>query len=358
MSSKPIRAAVLGVGFSATVFQIPFILGLPDQFKLHSILERRATKEQSKARDLYGHTGVKVVTTYDDVLQDPEVDLVVVSIRSPEHFAYTKAALEAGKHVILEKPVTATSADMRELTALAKSKQLVLAPYHNRRFDGDFRTVRALIKDGKLPDLIDFESRFDVLANWPMGLPGTGSGISYGLGTHLLDQVIALFGKPKSVTAMLINARGIGHPEVEDSFILHLRYVDSPVIVTLRSVMHSVMSKQVRFVARSLNASYVKYGLDVQADQLMQQSMKATDSGFGEEPKEKWGEYGRLVDGKQIFEKIPTHTGSYLDYYRNVGEAIRGVAQLEVTPEDAELGIRIIEVARQSSQEGRTIEFE
>ncbi|EJU04708.1 hypothetical protein DACRYDRAFT_20353 [Dacryopinax primogenitus] len=218
--------------------------------------------------------------------------------------------------------------------------------------------MRALIKEGKLPDLIDFESRFDVLANWPMGPPGTGSGISYGLGTHLLDQAIALFGKPKAVTAMLINARGIGHPEVEDSFIMHLRYRDSPVIVTLRSVTHSVLSKQVRFIARSLNSSYVKYGLDVQSDQLMKQGMKATDIGFGEEPQEGWGEYGYIVDGKPVFEKIRTHTGSYLDYYRNVGDAIHGRAQLEVTPEDAELGIRIIEVARQSSQEGRTIEVE
>jgi len=353
----PINCAVLGIGFSANVFHIPFILALPNTYKLHTIMERAATATSSKAKDKYGHLGVKVVTTLEEVLHDPEVDLVVVTVKDPAHFSYSKAALSAGKHVVLEKPVTATSAEVRELIAIAKSKNVVFAPYHNRRFDGDFLTLRSLINQGKLPDLVDLESRYDTKADWPMGPPGGSAGILYGLGSHIIDQAVALYGEPKSVTAILMNGRREGHPDVDDSFILHLRYASNPVVVTLRSALHSVASHQIRFIARSKNASYVKYGLDTQEPQCMFQGMGPLDKGFGEEEENAWGEYGTHVDGKDVFEKVKTIPGSYLDYYKNVAGAINGTGKLEVTPEHAELGMRIIEAAKASHKEGKTVDF-
>ncbi|KAG9029454.1 hypothetical protein FRB95_005296 [Tulasnella sp. JGI-2019a] len=146
----PLRAAVLGTGFSAKIFQIPYILALPDHWKLHSIFERRATDTYSVAREHWGNTGVKVVNTLEGVLGDKDVDVVVVAVKDPQHFEFTKKALEAGKHVILEKPIVATSAEARELIDIAKAKGLTLAPYHNRRFDGDFLTVQKLLKEGKV----------------------------------------------------------------------------------------------------------------------------------------------------------------------------------------------------------------
>ncbi|KZV86584.1 NAD(P)-binding protein [Exidia glandulosa HHB12029] len=359
---SPIRVAVLGVGFSANVFQIPFILALPELFKLHSILERRATAEKSVAREKYGHTGVQVVTTFEEVTGDPDVDLVVVSVKDPAHYEYSKAALLADKHVILEKPVTATSAEMRDLIRIAKERKLVLAPYHNRRFDGDFRTVRTLIESGKLTDLVDFESRFDLRADWPMGEPGGAAGIVYGLGTHIIDQVVCLFGAPKTVTALLDNGRGEGHPDVDDSFTIHLRYEHTPVLVTLRSALHSVASRQVRFIVRGKETSYFKFGLDVQGGQpqIMFKGMAPLDPGFGEETEDMWGEYGKRENGQTTFEKyvmLQSTIGSYTDYYRNVAAAINGVGTLEVTPEDAELGLRIVEAAKQSAKEGKTVTF-
>ncbi|EIN08044.1 oxidoreductase NAD-binding protein [Punctularia strigosozonata HHB-11173 SS5] len=353
----PIRAAVLGVGFSAKVFQIPFILALPEVYQLHTILERRATPEKSIARDKYGHLGVKVVNTLDDVLGDPEVDLVVVAVKDSAHYDYAKAALSAGKHVILEKPVTATSAEMRELIEIAKDKKLVLAPYHNRRFDGDFRTVQSLIQSGKVSELVDFESRFDLRADWPLGPPGGSAGITFGLGSHLIDQAIALFGAPKSVTALLENGRREGHLDVDDSFIIHMRYADSPVLVTLRSALHSVLSHQIRFIVRGRETSFVKFGLDVQEPQI-QEGLSPLDPGFGEDPEENWGEFGRRdPDGTMHFLKIKTLPGSYKDYYNNVADAINGIRTLEVTPEHAELGIRIIEAAKKSAVEKRTVDL-
>ncbi|KZT59131.1 NAD(P)-binding protein [Calocera cornea HHB12733] len=354
----PIRAAVLGIGWSANVFHIPFILALPDVYKLYSIMERSATATASKAKDKYGHLGVKVVTTLEEVTQDPEVDLVVICVKGDAHFVYAKAALSAGKHVVLEKPVTATSAEVRELTAIAKSKNVIFAPFHNRRFDSDFRTLRSVLASGKLPDLVDFEIRYDTRADWPMGPPGGSAGILYGLGSHIIDQVVVLFGEPKTVTALLLNGRREGHPDVDDSFILHLRYANNPVVVTLLSALHSVASKQIKYIVRSKDASYVKYGEDVQANQLMTTEMSPLDPGFGEEPESIWGEYGvRGKDGKDTFEKIPSIPGSYLDYYRNVAGAINGTGTLEVTPEHAELGLRIIEAAKVSDKEGKTVEF-
>ncbi|KDQ10363.1 hypothetical protein BOTBODRAFT_640308 [Botryobasidium botryosum FD-172 SS1] len=354
----PIRAAILGIGFSATVFHIPFILALPDVYTLHTIMERKATPSKSIARDKYGSTGVKVATTLEEVLADKEVDLVVVTVKDPAHFEYSKAALSAGKHVILEKPVTTTSAEARELISIAQKNNVVFAPYHNRRFDGDFRTLRSLLERGKLSDLVDFESRYDTRATWPMGPPGGSAGILYGLGSHLIDQAVALFGEPRSVTALLDNGRREGHPEVDDSFILHLRYANNPVLVTLRSALHSVKSRQVRFIVRSLNASFTKYGLDTQEPQVMFQGMAPLDPGFGEEPESSWGEFAyQTSDGQTVSEKVQTIPGSYLDYYKNVAGAINGTGVLEVTPEHAEIGMRIIEAAKVSHQEKRTVDF-
>ncbi|KAJ3557817.1 hypothetical protein NM688_g1268 [Phlebia brevispora] len=375
MPGKIINVSVLGIGFSANVFHIPYILSLQDIYKLHSIYERRATPNESKARDKYGYLGVKVVNTLEAVLTDAEVDLVVVTVKDPAHYEYAKATLEAGKHVVLEKPVTATSEEVHDLIEIAKQHKVVFAPYHNRRFDGDFRTVRKLIQEGKvtvhlftpssvthirsqLPNLVDFESRYDVRADWGPAPPGGSAGITYGLGSHLIDQAIALFGKPMSVTAVLDNGRKVGHPDVDDSFIIHLRYADKPTIVTLRSALHSVASHQIRFIARSLNCSYVKYGLDVQEPQIAFQGMKPLDKGFGEETEEAYGEYAEMVDGKPKFTKVPTEKGVYIEYYRNVGETILGKTTLEVTGEHAELGIKIIELAHQSHKEQRTIELQ
>ncbi|KAG8879773.1 hypothetical protein FRB98_005538 [Tulasnella sp. 332] len=281
----PLRAAVLGTGFSASIFQIPFI-----------------------------------------------------------------KALQAGKHVILEKPIVTTAAEARDLIDIAKAKGVTLAPYHNRRFDGDFLTVEKLIKENKLSDLSDFESRYDVSANWGLGEPGGSAGILYGLGSHLIDQTVALFGKPSSVYAILANGRRVGHPDVDDSYIVHLRYPDNPVIVTLRSALHSTTTKQIRYIVRGPKSSYVKYGLDVQEPQAIG-GQGPLSPGFGEEPESSWGEYAYLdQSGKRHAESIRTETGSYLGYYRNVAEAITGKSTLVVTAEQAEVGIQIIEAAKKSHE--------
>ncbi|EJU04682.1 NADP-binding protein [Dacryopinax primogenitus] len=348
----PIHVAVLGYGFSANAFHIPYIVRL---FELRTILDREVTPQRNPAKAKYGPLGVKVVTTLDEVINDPEIDLVVVAVRDMAHVPFTTAVLKAGKHVILEKPITATSAEARALIALAKEKHLILAPYLNRRFDGDFRTLKSLIDAGK----VSFLSRYDIRGDWPMDPPGGSSGMIYGLGTHLIDQAIALYGEPKTVTGFLMNGRREPRdpPEVDDSCIVHLTYANNPVVVTVRCCLHSVASHQIRYIARSKNSSYVKYGLDPQESQVMFQGLTPLSPGFGEEPEEKRGEFGIQVDGKDTFIKVKTLPGCYLDYYKNVASAINGTGSLIATPEQAELGIRIIEAAKLSDKEKRTVDF-
>jgi len=260
---------------------------------------------------------------------------------------------------VLEKPITTTHEEVRDLIDTAKAKGIVFVPFHNRRFDGDFLTVRNLIKDGKLKveDFVDFETRYDVRADWGAGSPGGNNGITYGLGCHLLDQTVALFGAAKSVTAFIDNGRRVGVPEFDDSFIIHLRYAHLPVPVTVRSALQSVASHQIRFIIRQKDASFVKYGLDSQEPQVAVEGMKPLDKGFGADPEELYGEYGVQKDGKATFEKIPTVPGSYRDYYRNVGETILGTAKQEVTGEHGEIGIKIIQLAHLSHNTGKTVSY-
>ncbi|KZT60597.1 NAD(P)-binding protein [Calocera cornea HHB12733] len=361
MPDKIINVALIGIGNSANVFHIPYILSLPEIYKLHTIYERSATPEKSKGRDKYGHLGVKITTTLEETLADPEIGLVIITTRGASHYEIAKAALTAGKNTVLEKPITTTAAEVQDLVDTAKAHNVIFVPFHNRRFDGDFLTVRKLLAEGKLKleEIVDFETRYDVRADWGAGSPGGNGGITYGLGCHLLDQTVALFGAPKSVTALLQNGRRVGDPEFDDSFTIHLRYDKYPgLVVTARSALHSVASHQIRYIIREKNRSFVKYGLDSQEPQVAFEGKKPTDKGFGEDPEELYGEYGVYEGGNSTFTKIPTVPGSYRDYYRNVGETILGKAKQEVTGEQGEIGMRIIQLAHLSHKTGRTVPFD
>ncbi|ORY70655.1 NAD binding Rossmann fold oxidoreductase [Leucosporidium creatinivorum] len=365
--SAPINVAVLGFGMSATVFHIPFIKALPEHFNLTTIFERSATETKSAARDAFPE--VKVVNTLDAVLSDPSIQLVFVSTINDTHFDYSKAALNAGKHVVVEKPLTPTSTEAHELAKLAKEKNLVLAVYQNRRWDSDYLTVKKLMKQGVFGELSEFQSNFDRFKGeaatsklWKeQDLPGSGS--AYDLGSHLIDQILELFGKPQKVTGIIRNSRAVGNPNVADSFLIHLHYDASdvagrklPLIATARGSILSHVSPQLRYTIKGTSASFVKHGLDIQEDQLKAGAASAvTKSDFGVEPASLAGQL--YTPGK--VETITSEAGSYRSWFENVADAIRSGDRnrLIVTPEQAALTIEIIEAATQSSREGRTIDL-
>ncbi|GAA5949103.1 hypothetical protein JCM3765_004012 [Sporobolomyces pararoseus] len=365
----PINVAVIGFGMSATVFHVPFLLALPSHFNLHTILERSSTPTFSKAREQFPQ-GVKVVNTLEQVLQDSEIQAVWVLTINDTHFDYVEKCLKNGKHVVVEKPITPTSREAQQLAELAKEKNLVLAVYQNRRWDADFLTIKNMIEEGTFGELSEFQSNFDRFRNeaavtkvWKeKNLPG--SGLAYDLGSHLIDQLLSLFGPPESVTAHLSNSRLIGNPSVPDSFRILLHYPPSPstpsrslpLTAIAQSSSLSLMNPQQRFLIKGTKASFLKYGLDPQEDSLKKFGKDAVsnEGEFGKESKEMSGTLWTKEKGE---EKIESLKGNYKAWFENVAEAIESNdrSKLIVTPEQAALTIKIIELAIQSSQEGRTI---
>ncbi|GAA5944504.1 hypothetical protein JCM3775_005878 [Rhodotorula graminis] len=365
----PTKIAVVGFGMSATVFHIPFILSLPDKFELKVVVERSATPDKSKARDKYPHFGLTVVNTLAEALEQ-DIDAVWVLAPNAEHFAYCKQALEAGKHVVVEKPVTPTSHEAFELADLARAKGRVLAVYQNRRWDADFLTLKQLVDKGEFGELSEFESSFDRYKNvlnakqWKEAdIPGAGA--AYDLGSHVIDQIVDLFGAPQRITGLVRNSRQIGVPTVPDSFHIQLHYdpVPSkpgralPLLATARGSILSLESPQPRFRVRGTGASFVKTGVDAQEAQLVAGGPDAIgQEGFAVEPSEQSGILYRAGVEPETITSVP---GSYASWFSNVGDALlaNDPSQLIVKPEQAALVIKVIEVATQSSREGRTLDF-
>ncbi|HEX7159022.1 MAG TPA: Gfo/Idh/MocA family oxidoreductase, partial [Edaphobacter sp.] len=194
-----IPAAVIGFGLAGRVFHAPFINAVPG-LKLHTILQRRGD-EAPKA-----WPGVRILRTVEEALADPAIQLVVVATPNETHYALAKQALLAGKHVVIDKPFTATSAEAKELAALAAERKLILAPFHNRRWDGDFLTVRKLLASGELGRLVTYESHFDRFRPQPRAATwkesaNDANGMLFDLAPHLVDQALTLFGPPEAITA-------------------------------------------------------------------------------------------------------------------------------------------------------------
>ncbi|KAI0068913.1 NAD-P-binding protein [Artomyces pyxidatus] len=369
----PIRTCVLGVGLAGLTFHIPFVLALPELFTLQAVLERNPTSEGGKLKERFG-VSVHIHRTLQDVLADPQIELVIVGTPNATHYSFAKAALEAGKHVLVDKPVTATAEQARELGALAKSKGLVIYPYQNRRFDSDFLALRALLREPSsspqsLGDLVEFESHFD---RYRLALKGTwkdeptpANGQTYDLGSHLIDQALVLFGRPNFVSGFIENARNIGNPSVDDTFTILLRYnagIVSPhaIFVVLRAHILSVRTQQLRYKVRGTKGTYIKYGLDVQEDQLrvLPEPKAIYNPDYGLESESIWATVENIQsDGSVVKTVRPSDApGAYPDLFRNLAAVIRGGAEQAVKWEEAATVIQIIELAHQSSREGRTLE--
>ncbi len=189
--SDAIRVGLVGFGYASKTFHAPLIGGTPGM-----ALKAVASSDADKVHADW--PGVKVMSAPGDLLDDPDIDLVVIATPNDTHFPLAKAALEAGKHVVVDKPFTVTLSQARELESLAKHCGRILSVFHNRRWDSDFLTVSALINEGQLGEVCYFESHFDrfrpqVRQRW-REQAGPGSGIWYDLAPHLLDQVVVLFG--------------------------------------------------------------------------------------------------------------------------------------------------------------------
>lgn len=347
--AEALGVGLVGYGAAARVFHAPFIVGEPG-LKLLKVVERSAERSREQ------HPWVEVVRDAEDLLRDEGIGLVVVATPNDSHFELARRALLAGKHAVVEKPFTVTSEEARQLIELARERGLVVCAHQNRRWDGDFLTVRRLLEGGLLGRLLEFESRFDRFRDEPR--PGAwreaerpGSGILYDLGSHLIDQALVLFGPPRAVTADVRIQRDFAR--ADDYFELLLHY-DGPK-VTLKAGM-LVREPTPRFVLRGTRGSYVKHGLDPQ-EEALKRGLAPGGPGWGEEPRERWGLLDADAGGLHLEARVETLAGRYQEFYRNVAAAIAGRAEPAVRPEDARRTVRIIELAFQSSAEKRTINF-
>ncbi|RKH41418.1 oxidoreductase [Corallococcus sicarius] len=344
MASAPapgsvIRVGLLGYGLSGSRFHGPLVAAEP-AFTLAAVASRRT---DVVARDWPGvRTG-----TVDSLLADPDLQVLVVCTPNDSHASLAEQALRAGKHVVVEKPFTLDADEALRLDALAQERGLCLTVFHNRRWDGDFLTVRQLLSQGRLGTLYSLESHFDrfrpqVKVRWKeQDVPGGGS--LWDLGAHLVDQAVQLFGLPESVVADL----GRQRPGAQgtDWFHLVLRYGALRVLLHSGSVVHSPWP---RFVLQGDRDAYVKHGLDAQEGQL-EAGLRPGHPDFGSEPA---AQHGRLlVSG----ETVPTAPGDYGQFYRQLAAAILHGAPVPVTAVSASQTVQVLQAALQSDAEGRRI---
>ncbi|KAJ5586427.1 hypothetical protein N7450_006214 [Penicillium hetheringtonii] len=359
MASKIYNVGVVGYGFSAKIFHIPFVSQIPE-LKLHAIVQRTPKPEDDAEKD---HPGVKSYRTADEMVQDPAIDIVIITTAPDSHYDLAKLSLEAGKHVVCEKPFTPTFKEAADLVSIAEKQKKQLAVYQNRRWDADFVTLSKLVKNGSLGRISEFETHFDRhrpeepaadVHKWKNKVIPGGSAI-YDLGTHLLDQAVHLLGLPKRVTGFIGSARAVNTSGFEDSFTVLLHYANGT-LVTAKATVVSPEEEQLRFWVRGDKGSFKKYHLDIQEDQL-KEGMKPEDNGYGREPSERYGTLTTIKDGKPVKEVFPTvEPPTYTEYYRKLVRALGGDGDLPASGAEASQVIRLIELARESSSTGRTLD--
>ena len=265
--------------------------------------------------------------------------------------------------VVVEKPFTPTSAEAQELVDLAKSQNRVITVYQNRRWDSDFQTLKKYIDDGTLGRIVDFQTHFDrhrpleTSGSWKtQHAPGTGA--VYDLGTHLMDQVVHLFGLPQRVTGFVGSQREINTTGLEDSCTVLLHYDSRKLLVTVKAGVVSPEVNQLRYWVRGEKGSFKKFHLDPQEDQLRKEGMKPGDKGYGIEREDHHGVLNVVAaDGKIVSEVVPTvEPPTYVAYYRRLAAAMGGDAsKVPVAPEEAVGVIKLVELARESSRLGQTL---
>lgn len=342
-----LQVGLASYGMSGEVFHAP-LLSCHPSFKLAKIVERKTQRAPLRYPD------IKSVKTYDELLADPGIDLIVVNTPNHLHYQQAKQALEAGKHVIVEKPFTVTAQEAQDLIDKASNKKRILSVFQNRRWDGDFMTLQQVVENNLLGILVEFEAHYDrfrnyVEANTWKEETGPGSGILYNLGSHMIDQALVLFGMPQAITADIRRQRPQG--KIDDSYDIRMDYPDLRVI--LKS-SYLVREPGPRYTLLGTDGTFLKYGIDPQ-EEALKAGKRPVEKDWGIEAKEFWGKINTQLGNVHIIGHIETKAGAYSLFYDNIYEAITQGKPLTVQPGQALQVIRIIEAAIQSNQLQQTV---
>jgi predicted dehydrogenase len=367
MTQESIGVALIGYGYVGQTFHAPLI-SATEGLKLAVVSSTKPDQVHQR------YPAAIVAATPEAAITSSNVELVVIASPNDSHAPLAAAALRAGKHVVVDKPFTLTTAEARGLEKLAGETGRLLSVFHNRRWDADFLTLRQLIQAGKLDAINYFESHIDrfrphVRDRW-RERPGPGAGLWYDLGPHLIDQATHLFGPPETVQATILTQRPGG--SVDDYAHVVLGYgeavgpgSESQPAPRLQIVLHCTMlaaGGSFRYLVHGSAASWRKDGMDVQESQLLT-GMKPGDAGWGVDP-----QLGMLYTGPAATpgtsrsaahgtEAIPNLPGRYQDYYAAIRDAVLGRGPNPVQAAEAILVMAVLEAAIESSRRGARIDF-
>lgn len=348
---KLLNIGIIGFGMAGKVFHAPIIKSLP-YLRLTKVFAASCTSSQYLANK---YPEAEAAATVDDILRDPEIDLVVVATPNTFHKQYAAEALLARKHVVVEKPFTINAQDADELISLAKKQGCILTVHQNRRWDSDFLTVKKIVNSGLLGEVVEYEAHFDRFRNsikdnaWREEAQA-GSGVLYDLGSHLIDQALALFGMPLEITADIGIQRQGGR--VDDYFEVILHYSSKRAVLKASALVREQLP---HFIVLGNKGSFVKYGMDVQEAALKSGARPDKEEKWGIEPEALHGTINTDVNGIHIRGTVESEAGDYRKYYENVYWAIQGKEELLVKPEEARNVIRIIEIAMESNLKKKRI---
>ncbi len=335
-----IHVGLIGFGLSGRFLQAPFYEALP-QFKLAKIVTSRPIPE-----DVFREAVPS--PSIEDLLDDPQIELIAVCTPNETHYELTKKCLLAGKHVLVEKPATSTLAEAKELYALAKQQKKVLCVYQNRRFDSDFLTCLKLIKGNFLGEIHTFEAHYHRYKpelntkGWKEEV-SSANGILYDLGAHLIDQAIFLFGKPNSFSGETYTQRQ--NSSIDDAFFVQLTY--DKLRVRLKSSL-LVVNQGPKFEIHGTAGSFHKSGLDVQEDHL-KSGIFPVDSQYGVEPASDFGDLTTTFNGIHLNAKVTTETGNWKLLYLNLADAIRNDKPLIIKEEEILAQMEILEKIKKTN---------
>jgi scyllo-inositol 2-dehydrogenase (NADP+) len=336
-----LRAAVVGYGLAGSVFHAPLIAATPGMAVTTVVTSNRQRADRARRE----YPGVRVEASAEPVWERAsEHDFVVIATPNDTHVPLASRAIEAGLAVVVDKPLAATSAAARGLVEQAERRGVVLTVFHNRRWDSDQLTLRRLLHAGSLGEVHRHESRFE---RWRPELragawreetaPREGGGLLLDLGTHLVDQAIQLFGPPEQVYGETDRRRG---GPAEDDVFLALRHASGVRSHLWVSSVAGAIGPRLRVLGS--DAAFVVQELDGQEDALRDGSRPEGAADWWTEPEERWG---RLFRGDES-EPVPSESGAWPRFYRELAAALRGEGPPPVDPWDAVKVLEVIERAQ------------
>jgi len=347
-----INVGLIGFGLAGRSFHAPVIHTVPG-LRLAAIVQRHG----DEAGQLYPEA--RVVRSVDELLAIPDIQLIVIATPNDTHYPFARQCLAAGRDVVVDKPMAPTLQEAEELFRFAKERRRLLSVYHNRRYDGDFQAVRELVASERLGRIVRFESNYDrfrpqLKANAWRERPGPGNGIFFDLAPHLIDHALVLFGTPAAITADIRIERE--QSMVDDSFDLTFHY-DRGLRALLSATMLAPVTRA-RFILHGTAGAYVKHSFDVQEPKLRAGRIPWNEVPNDAEQLENSGTLTTVnADGSMLEQRVPPAKSDYRDYYANIRDVLVGTAQMAVTPQHALNVMRVLELARESSDRRCTVDW-